>query len=155
MFYNALKLVHLLSVILWVGGMLFAHCFLRPAAAELDPPTRLRLMHGVLGRFFTAVLIAIVVILVSGLWMIGQEAKMAVQSGGKFFMPLTWTVMATAGIVMMAIFGHIRFVLFKRLGNAVATGNWPAGGLAMAAMRRWVFANLVIGVAIVVIVFLG
>ena len=33
MSYALLKLVHLLAVILWVGGMLFAHCFLRPAAA--------------------------------------------------------------------------------------------------------------------------
>ena len=32
MSYALLKLVHLLAVILWVGGMLFAHCFLRPAA---------------------------------------------------------------------------------------------------------------------------
>ena len=31
MSYALLKLVHLLAVILWVGGMLFAHCFLRPA----------------------------------------------------------------------------------------------------------------------------
>ncbi|PEQ14782.1 hypothetical protein X973_16555, partial [Piscirickettsia salmonis] len=28
MLYSALKLIHLLAVILWVGGMLFGHCFL-------------------------------------------------------------------------------------------------------------------------------
>ena len=32
MLYNALKLVHVLSIIVWVGGMVFAHFFLRPAA---------------------------------------------------------------------------------------------------------------------------
>ncbi|QKQ45173.1 hypothetical protein [Achromobacter denitrificans] len=40
MLYNALKFVHVMAVILWVGGMLFAHCFLRPAAAALDEAAR-------------------------------------------------------------------------------------------------------------------
>jgi uncharacterized membrane protein len=48
MFYSALKFIHVMAVILWVGGMLFAHCFLRPAAARLEPPVRLRLMASVL-----------------------------------------------------------------------------------------------------------
>ena len=38
MFYSVLKFIHVIAVILWVGGMLFAHCFLRPAAAQLEPP---------------------------------------------------------------------------------------------------------------------
>ena len=36
MIYALLKTLHLLCVILWVGGMVFAHFFLRPALAELD-----------------------------------------------------------------------------------------------------------------------
>ena len=59
MFYAALKFIHVMAVILWVGGMLFAHCFLRPAAAQLEPPVRLRLMASVLGPFLNAVLAAI------------------------------------------------------------------------------------------------
>lgn len=154
MFYSVLKFIHVIAVILWVGGMLFAHCFLRPAAAQLEPPARLKLMVSVLGPFLNAVLVAIVLILLTGMSMIGQEAGRAVQTGGVFFMPLGWTLMAGAGLVMMAIFGHIRFALYKRLSAAVAASDWPKGGQAMAGIRRWVGVNLVLGIAIVAIVFL-
>ncbi|MBB1596348.1 CopD family protein [Achromobacter sp. UMC46] len=154
MFYSVLKFIHVIAVILWVGGMLFAHCFLRPAAAQLEPPVRLKLMASVLGPFLNAVLAAIVLILLTGMSMIGQEASQAVRTGGAFFMPLSWTLMAAGGIVMMAIFGHIRFALYKRLSAAVAASDWPKGGQAMAGIRRWVGVNLVLGIAIVAIVFL-
>jgi uncharacterized membrane protein len=154
MIYAALKLAHVLAIIVWIGGMVFAHFFLRPATLSLEPPVRLRLMHDVLGRFFKAVLVAAVLVLASGLWMIGRVAKESVQAGLGFNMPLDWTIMAALGIVMIAIFGHIRFALFKRLGKAVAASDWAAGGAALASIRTWVAINLAIGVLIVVVTFL-
>ena len=68
MIYATLKTVHVLSIIVWIGGMVFAHFFLRPALAQLEPPVRLRLMHDVLGRFFRAVLIAALLTLEAGLY---------------------------------------------------------------------------------------
>ena len=143
-----LKTVHVLSIGVWIGGMVFAHSFLRPAVAQLEPPLRLRLMHDVLGRFFQAVLVASLLTLVSGVWMIGRVAKRVVQSGGSFEMPLAWTVMAVLGVLMVAIFLHIRFALFKRLGRAVAASDWPAGGAAMAQIRTWVSVNLGLGIVV-------
>ena len=154
MIYAILKLLHILSIVVWVGGMVFAHFFLRPAAQSLEPPQRLRLMHDVLQRFLGAVTVAVVIVLVSGLWMIGRVAKESVQAGLGFAMPLNWTLMATLGIVMMLIFGHIRFALFKRLSKAVAASDWPAAGAAMASIRQWVLVNLVIGVAIIALALL-
>ncbi|MFY3386783.1 CopD family protein [Paracidovorax sp. MALMAid1276] len=154
MLYNSLQLLHVLSVIVWVGGMVFAHFFLRPAALQLEPPERLRLMHEVLRRFFAAVSVAVLVVLGTGLWMVGRVAKQTVQAGGSFAMPLDWTIMAALGLVMMAIFGHIRFALFKRLQRAVAASDWPAGGQALAAIRTWVSVNLALGVTIVAITLL-
>ncbi|WP_026436528.1 CopD family protein [Acidovorax sp. JHL-9] len=155
MLYASLKLIHLLSIIVWIGGMVFAHFFLRPAAQALEPAARVQLMHQVLQRFFAAVLVAVVLVLASGLWMIGQSAREAAQSGGRFAMPMAWTVMATLGLVMVAIFGHIRLILFKRLQRAVATSDWPAGGKALAGIRTWVGINLVLGVLTVVVALLG
>ncbi|ART55218.1 hypothetical protein CBP36_09200 [Acidovorax carolinensis] len=155
MLYASLKLIHLLSLIVWIGGMVFAHFFLRPAAQALEPAARVRLMHDVLQRFLAAVLVAVVLVLVSGLWMIGQSAREAAQSGGRFAMPLGWTVMATLGLVMVAIFGHIRFALFKRLQRAVTASDWPAGGKALASIRTWVGINLVLGVLTVAVALLA
>ncbi|WP_404302739.1 CopD family protein [Alicycliphilus denitrificans] len=146
MIYNALKLAHVLSIIVWIGGMVFTHFFLRPAAQELEPPQRVRLLHGVLQRFLGTVAIAIVVVLTSGLGMIGV---VSIGSGGAFSMPLQWTIMAALGIVMMAIFAYIYFAPLDRLEQAVAASDWSAGSQALARIRTWVGLNLLIGVVIV------
>lgn len=156
MLYNVLKLIHVLSIVIWIGGMFFAHVCLRPAVAKIDAaPVRLTLMHDVLGRFFNIVGIVALLSLLSGGWMMGRVAKQTVQSGGQFAMPLSWTIMAGLGIVMILIFGHLRFALYKRLSRAVAAKDWPAGGAALATIRRMVSINLVIGVLIVAVILIG
>jgi uncharacterized membrane protein len=154
MIYASLKLAHVLAIIVWIGGMVFAHFFLRPATLTLEDSQRVRLMHDVLGRFFKAALVAAVIVLASGLWMIGRVAKESVQAGLGFNMPLSWTIMAALGIVMIAIFFHIRFALYKRLSQAVAVSNWTAGGAALASIRTWVAINLSIGVLIIAVTLL-
>ena len=154
MIYAILKTLHVLSIVVWVGGMAFAHFFLRPAVAPLDPPVRVRLMHDVLGRFFKAVLAASLLTLASGVWMLGRVAKQAVQSGGSFEMPLAWTLMTVLGVAMVAIFMHIRFALYKRLNAAVRASDWSAGGAALAQIRRWVSVNLGLGVLIIAVTLL-
>lgn len=155
MFYATLKTIHLMSLIVWIGGMVFAHFFLRPALTPLAAPERLRLMHDVLGRFFGAVLVAAGLVLVSGVWMIGRVTRQMSVTGVKFNMPLEWMVMAVLGLVMMGIFVYIRFVLYPRLSQAVTSAAWPAGGAALTSIRGWVMVNLVIGVVIVVITLMG
>jgi uncharacterized membrane protein len=151
MIYAILKTLHLLSIIVWIGGMVFSQFFLRPAAMQLDPPLRLRLMHDVLGRFFKAVLVASVLTLASGVWMLGRVAKQVVQSGGNFEMPLAWTVMAVLGLAMVAIFFHIRFALYTKLGRAVSASDWAAAGAALAKIRTGVSINLGLGLLVVVV----
>jgi|TARA_B110000977_G_scaffold61755_1_gene84041 uncharacterized membrane protein len=155
MIYSILKLAHLLSIIVWIGGMVFAHFFLRPAVATMEAPQRVRLMHDVLGRFFKAVLYAAGLTLVSGLWMIARVAKQTVQAGGSFQMPIEWTVMAALGIVMVLIFGHIRFALYKKLDRAVTAADWIAGGAALASIKLWVGINIALGISIVGITLLA
>ena len=154
MLYTLLKTLHVLSIIVWVGGMVFAHFFLRPAVARLEPPVRLRLMHEVLGRFFRAVLVAALLTLVSGVWMLGRVARQAAESGGRFEMPLAWTVMSAVGISMVAIFLHIRFALYRRLDRAVAAEQWPAAGQALAQIRQWVTVNLGLGTLVLLVTLL-
>ncbi len=154
MIYATLKTIHLLSVIVWIGGMVFAQFFLHTAVATLEAPVRLRLMQDVLGRFFQAVLAASVLTLASGLWMLGRVAKQVVQSGGSFEMPLTWTVMAFLGVAMVAIFMHIRFSLYKKLSRAVAESEWDAGSAAFAQIRTWISLNLGFGVVVLLVTLL-
>ncbi|MEX8192443.1 CopD family protein [Comamonas guangdongensis] len=151
MLFVLFKLLHLLAVIIWVGGMFFAHFFLRPAAQGLQPPQRVTLMHGVLKRFLAVVLVLVVVVLASGVGMIASIHAMAKQAGSQFNMPASWIVMSLLGLLMMGVFGHIRFALFKRLDAAVQAADWPAGGKALESIRKWVAFNLALGLVIVVV----
>ena len=154
MLYAILKTLHVLSIIVWIGGMAFTLFFLRPAVTPLEPPVRLGLMQDVLGRFFATVMVLIVVTLVTGIWMMTDVAGRLTDPGAAAAMPWSWSLMAALGVLMMAIFGHIRFVLFKRMRRAVAASAWAAAGAAMASIRAWVRANLAIGLLIVTVVLL-
>lgn len=149
MLFIALKLIHLFSIVIWVGGMFFAHFFLRPAVQQLDPPVRIPLMRDVLGRFFAVVLILVLLVLASGVGLIGAVHGMAAKAGAQFSMPLSWIVMSVLGVVMMAVFGHIRFALYKRLDRAVEAKDWAAGGAALASIRKLVALNLALGLVII------
>lgn len=61
-----LLFLHLLGVVVWVGGMAFAYLCLRPALGVLPPPQRLALMCAAMARFFRLVWAALACILVSG-----------------------------------------------------------------------------------------
>jgi uncharacterized membrane protein len=63
--------------------------------------------------------------------------------------------MSVLGVLMLAIFGHLRFALYPRLSRAVAGQAWPAGATALQAIRRWVMVNLGLGVVIVVVTLMG
>ncbi len=155
MLYALLKTAHVLAVVLWVGGMVFAHFFLRPSLAVLAPPQRLALMHAVLGRFFAAVAVAVAVVLASGLWMVGRVARQAVAGGGSFAWPLDWSVMTALGLVMTAVFVFIRLGPYRRFARAVRSETWPEAASALAVVRRWVLVNLVLGVGVIGVALLA
>ncbi|WP_153146602.1 DUF4149 domain-containing protein [Dechloromonas sp. H13] len=133
-----LLLLHLAGVIIWVGGMFFAHFCLRPvAAAQLPPAQRLPLLAAVLGRFFRAVAASVVAILLSGF------AGMMVTGFARA--PLHWHAMAGIGLVMMAIFGIVHHRYYPRLKVGVGRQDWPAAGAALNRIRQLVALNLLLG----------
>jgi len=140
-------LIHLAAVIVWIGGMFFAHFCLRPvAAAQLPPPQRLPLLAAVLGRFFTLVGWALLLLWASGLARISQAGAAV---------PGNWFVMAGIAAVMTAIFGVIALRFHSRMAAAVAVQDWPAAGVAMNSIRQLVLVNLVLGVVTVAVAVLG
>jgi uncharacterized membrane protein len=151
MIYAFLKTLHVLSIVAWVGGMFFVLACLRPALVALAPPQRLALMVTVMERFFVVVLFAVAIVLASGIAMLWIDM---VQAPG-FRMPKAWSAMAGLGIVMMLIFGHLRFALLPRLQAAVAASDSVAASAALAAIRVRVVINLALGVLIVAVMLIG
>jgi uncharacterized membrane protein len=135
---NLILFFHLAAAVFWMGGMAFMVLALRgPVAVLLQPPERLRLLAAVLGRFFVVVAVSIAVLLGSGLWLMLAPGTAAAPPG--------WHAMATLGIVMMLVFGHIFFAPFRRLKAAVAAGDWPEGGRRMGQIALLVKINLGLG----------
>jgi uncharacterized membrane protein len=155
MLYGILKTAHLLTIIIWIGGMVFSVYFLAPAAAKLELPARAALVHDTLGKFFRAVSMAIVIVLVTGIWMVGRVAKGAITAGTDFSLPLHWAAMMGLGFVMAGFFLLIRFSLYAKLGNQVQASDWEGAGKSLLTIRNWVSANLAIGVLIVVLMGVG
>lgn len=138
--------LHVLSVVIWVGGMFFAHQCLRPvAASQLEPPMRLRLWTGVFGRFFPWVWVCVLAILGSGLWMIFSVY------GGLGGLALHVHLMFGMGLTMMLIFFYVFFIPYRALKMAVTAEEWPAGGRALATIRRLVGINILLGLATVAV----
>jgi uncharacterized membrane protein len=139
-------LLHLLSAVVWVGGMFFAYMALRPvAAAQLEPPLRLALWAGVFRKFFPWVFAAIAVLLATGYWMV------LVFYGGFDAVGMHVHLMIWSGYVMMLIFLHVFFAPFKRLKRAVAAEDWPIAGKALAQIRILIGVNLALGLVVVAI----
>ncbi len=133
---------HVAGVVVWVGGMFFAHMALRPAVAALEPPQRLTLLAAALARFLAWVGISVVAILASG------GAMMAMQ-GGVNAMSHAIASMAAAGVVMTLIYAWLVAVPYRRLRGAVAASDWPAAGAAMKRIRHLVAVNLVLGFVVI------
>ena len=142
-----LLFVHLLGVIVWVGGMAFAYLCLRPAAVSLEPPARLTLWAAVLARFFPLVWISVVAIIGSGLAMMLNR--------GFAGAPEAWHVMFAVGLVMAGIYLYVWFVPWRRLRTAVAHQNWPQGAAALGRIRQGVAVNLVLGTVNVAVATIG
>jgi len=141
--------LHVLGVVVWVGGMFFAYMALRPAAAQLlEPPQRLSLWRGTLSRFFLWVWIAVILILVSGLALVRL-------AGGLGQTPWHVHTMFAIGLVMMALFGHVYFAPFRRLRRTVAAGDWVGAAPALAQIRRLVGTNLLLGLLVIAVALLG
>lgn len=129
-------LLHVISAVVWVGGMFVAYLAVRPAAVEaLDPPQRLKLWAGIFARFLRWVWAAVILILGTGFSMMGRMPSV----------PAYVLVMAVIGVAMSAIFMHVYFAPFGRLKRAVANEDWNAGGAALGQIRILVGVNLALG----------
>lgn len=142
--------LHLLSAVIWVGGMFFAYMALRPVAAELlEPPLRLPLWRQVFSKFFPWVSISVVVLLLTGLWMI-----FGIYGGMAHVRPFIH-VMLLLGLIMMAIYGHVYFSPYKRLIRAVESENWPEGASALGQIRKLIALNLSLGLLVIIVAAAG
>ena len=137
--------LHVMGVVVWVGGMFFAHMALRPSVQSLAPPERLPLLAATLSRFVAWVAVAIVAILASGFAMMAMMGTAG----------LHVHVMTALGLAMMAVYGYIVAVPLRILRGSVTGSDWPRAGASMQRVRQLIGVNLLLGIAIIAIAYLG
>ena len=136
--------LHLLAVVVWVGGMFFAYMALRPAALALEPPLRLPLWSRTFTRFFPWVWASVIIVLATGYIMVYMGF-------GGFSQVGTYVhLMHVLGIIMVLIFMHVFFAPYRRLNKAVAAGDFPLAGKQLAVIRRLVGINTILGLITIV-----
>jgi uncharacterized membrane protein len=138
-------ILHALAAVVWVGGMFFALIVLRPATQLLQPPARLDLWAGVLGRFFGWVIAAIVLLLATGYGMVfGVYAGFA--SVGRHV-----HIMQGIGIIMVVLFFHLYFAPWRRFKAALGRQD-HAGAARQLNQIRWIVTlNLLLGLITVAV----
>lgn len=142
-------LLHVLSAVIWVGGMFFAVACLRPAAATLEPSARLQLWVDALQRFFRWVWLAVALLLATGLYML-FEVLGGLRGAGPHV-----HVMVAMGLVMMALAAHVYFAPLRRLREAVAGQHWAEAGRRLHQIRIFVTVNLALGLAVIAVACAG
>ena len=144
--YSAL---HVLGMMIWVGGMFFAYMFLRPAAAsQLEPPARLNLWRHVFNRFFPWVWVMIVLVPVTGVLLIVEMGGMA--AVGRYV-----HIMTTLGLLMVLIFLHVFFAPFRKLKRFLDADDIPSAGKQLSQIRWLVGLNTVIGLITILVATAG
>ena len=143
------RLIHILAVLVWVGGMFFAYVILRKSAAEtLQMQSRLRLWSKVLGLFFNWVWLAVFLLLSSGLYMIYQV-------GGMAHMPRYMDWMLALGVVMLLIFAYVFFACYARYSLLVESKDWVNAEIVLATIRTLIAMDLFIGILTVAVAVIG
>ena len=138
--------LHVLSALVWVGGMFFAWMVLRPAALKaLEGPARLKLWLEVFQGFFRWVWVAVLLLPISGVGMIH------LQYTGFETAPRYVQVMMGLYVVMTALFIRIQALMLPELRTAVQAKDWPAGAAVLGRIRKVVGFNLLIGVVLVAV----
>src|SRR5579871_6538685 len=141
--------LHVIAVIVWIGGMFFGFVALRPAMKGMDTLAAARFWCVLLGRFLPWVWAAIAVLLASGFYM--------VFNGFGGFSGLPWFIqfMMGIGIFMMMLMAHLTFSAFKKLKRAVAAGDAALAAKPLRQISIVMDVNLILGVAIVIVIMSG
>jgi uncharacterized membrane protein len=137
--------LHILAAVVWVGGMFAAYVCLRPVAGALEPPVRLKLWRGFFQKFFPWVWMAVVLLLLSGYWLVFMAF------GGFAGVGLYIHLMQALGWIMIALFVWLFHDPWLKLKRAVDGEEWPAAGAQLNRIRQIIAINLPLGLIVVVI----
>ncbi len=137
---------HILSAVIWVGGMFLIYVCLRPVLGEqLEPPLRLRFIEAVFSKFFVWVWAAVIILPVTGFWL-GFMIF-----GGFSEWPLYIHLMMGLGVLMILLYLQVFFAPWRRMKQALVENDLPEAGRRLNQIRMAVAINLTLGILAIII----
>ena len=137
--------VHVLSAVVWVGGMFFAYAVLRPSLSVLEPIQRIALHTQIFRRFFLVIWHAMPLILLTGF------AVLFGFYGGMEYVGWNVHAMMALGLIMSAVFLLIVFGPYARFRR---TTDRATAAACIDRIRKLIGINLVLGIVTVVVALL-
>ncbi|MCY0886142.1 MAG: CopD family protein [Firmicutes bacterium] len=133
--------LHVLAVVLWIGGVFFLDLILVPRLAGYvrAADERARLLFSLFRVFFAWVWVAGLVLVVTGYGMVWVLGGLRALNGAR------WT-MVVVGTLMVLLALYIYFGPYWRMGRALTRSDWEEAGRAAARVRLFSGMNLVLAV---------
>lgn len=141
--------VHILAATTWVGGMFFAHFFLRPAARTLEMEQRITLWFNVLSRFFSWIWGVVIALPLSG------YALLFTVFGGLEHAGPHIVIMQFLGWTMIILFAFLFFSCFRKMTRMVKRRLIPEAAIYLDHIRILVSINLLLGIGTMAIAATG
>jgi copper transport protein len=149
---TALDVVHGWATALWLGGLVMLAVLALPLLARMDPIPRVRLGAGVVVRFSALAVVAVVVLVITGIYRALAELP-SLASLWTTDYGVVLLVKIGVFIIMLGVAGGNRFILHPRL-ERVALGLEGGGSQrdAIAALRTSVRAELALALLVMIAV---
>jgi len=141
--------LHLIAINVWVGGTFFVVVVMSRVIATLEPYQQLIIWRKTLARFSTLVWLAIVVLLITGSWMIYRIY------GGLGNAPLYVLIMALLALLMMTVFIITFFVPYRHFKQAIQAQDIETCQRKLETVRLLGKVNMAIGLCVVIIIGIG
>jgi uncharacterized membrane protein len=135
------QFLHILAVVVWIGGILFLDWILVPALRHAldNEAQRSRLLYRLFRNFFALVWGAGATLVLTGYGMV------FLYGGFGALRPAMW-IMVGLGSTMVLLALAIFFLPFLRMRAAVLRQDWPAAAAAAARIRLLSSLNIVLAV---------
>jgi uncharacterized membrane protein len=139
--WGVMRALHVLGVVVWVGGLFFVILIMRPALSDLDPPQRVDVYRAAFHRFLRLIWVVMPGVLLTGyILMFGRD-------GGFTDGPWNLHLMHMLGLGMAVIFLTIWFGPYQVFQKG--------RGRAIDLIRPLLVASLLLGLATIVIATIG
>ena len=144
----AIKWIHLMAAVAWIGGMFTNFFIYMPALAKvLDPPTMGKLMGAVMKRFRVMVYTSISLLLITGIlsgFVLGGANDLS--SGGSWVIILFAKIAVVAVMVILAIYAFE--IMAPRVAKIAAEGPSPKLAKIQKSQKMLAMTGFIMGIIV-------